>query len=198
MTGDLQQIPRNKEVSKENSISEIDSKSSTKSLSLRPDVMNKNIFRALRRECKTLFSKFSKSKKNFIPNLYKFSEGLLASTEIDWQSLKDFKRDEFTKYLGVLISYCGMKKTFEDERDVQKLNDTNALLYKYSHRIFNTYILTPEIRIIIQIIYERVGISEVIANNVTLLANAEAYKERMQKLLEKVSNPEDIDNILFE
>lgn len=51
--------------------------SSAKSLSLRLDVMNKNFFRAFRRECKTLFSKFltqnllseSNNKRVFAANL---------------------------------------------------------------------------------------------------------------------------------
>lgn len=51
--------------------------SPSKSLSLRPDVMNKNFFRAFRRECKTLFSKFltqnllseSNNKRVFAANL---------------------------------------------------------------------------------------------------------------------------------
>lgn len=102
--GELQQIPCDINEEQENQIRA--STPHSKSLSLRPDVMNKNIFRAIRRECKRLFSSYIKVKKNFIPNLYKFSELLLSNTSVNWQGTTGFKKDEFTKYFGILINYC--------------------------------------------------------------------------------------------
>lgn len=91
-----------------------------------------------------------------------------------------------------------MKKTLEDAKDRQKLEDTNALLYKYSHRIFYNYVTTPEIRIIIQIICEKAGISAVIANNPTLQANEQEYRTRLEKLEKRICNTDELENLLFE
>jgi hypothetical protein len=81
-----------------------------KPLSLRPDVMNKNIFRAIRKQYKQLFNNFASSKKNFLLNIHKFSERLLSFTQIDWQKWEAFHRDDFTKYLGAFISPSKLKK----------------------------------------------------------------------------------------
>lgn len=177
---------------------EEEAKSSGRPLSLRPDVMNKNIFRAIRRECKNLFSASFKSKKNFLPNLHKFTETLLNVTKVNWQEYEGFHRDDFTKYFGILISYCGMKKSLEDTKDRHKLENTNSLFYKYTHRVFHDYISIPEIRIIIQIIFEQVGISAIISHNATLKTNGEEYLARMKRLETRVSNPSAQESIIFE
>lgn len=197
LTGGLELNGTNKHTIKEEQDEE-EVKTNGRSLSLRPDVMNKNIFRAIRRECKNLFSASFKSKKNFLPNLHKFTETLLNETKVNWQDYEGFHRDDFTKYFGILISYCGMKKTLEEAKDRHKLDTTNSLLYKYTHRGFHDYISIAEIRIIIQIIFEQVGISAIISHNPTLKANEKEYFTRMKRLETRVSNSSTLESIIFE
>lgn len=72
-------------------------------LSLRTDVMNKNLFRAIRRECKNVFEKYaatnklvcSKKPKHFMPNLEQFADHLLSSTTVNWEAIKDFNTKDF-------------------------------------------------------------------------------------------------------
>ena len=97
------------------------------SLSLRADVMNKNIIRAFRRQSKGMFDNFLKSKlfgnfklsKNsqnlkaslpklkriFVVNLLKFTTHLLENTQVGWRDLPEFNQEKFMKYLGVFVNY---------------------------------------------------------------------------------------------
>lgn len=69
---------------------------SRRKLALRADVMNKNFFRALRREVKSLFDDFilsnqfsmSRSKRNFRSNLIKYSNHLLEENSEDEEESK--------------------------------------------------------------------------------------------------------------
>lgn len=84
--------------------------SSNKALALRADVMNKNILRALRRECKHMFESFTKengftnsrSKRIFKANLRRFSAYLMESVEK--QPTDSFDTNSFMVYSGVLIN----------------------------------------------------------------------------------------------
>lgn len=173
---------------------DIKPKTAHKPLSLRPDVMNKNIFRAIRKQCKMLFNSSTSLKKNFLLDITKFSERLLSFTQINWQQIQGFHRDNFTKYLGAFVSACKLKKTLKRKKEDSWLNSdslgdpieaVNSLFYKYSHRVFHHFISIPEVQVIIQIIFEKCSIPEIISSNATLRANAEEYKIRMQRLKEK-------------
>ena len=69
---------------------------SRRKLALRTDVMNKNFFRALRREVKSIFDDYlisnglstSRCKRTFKTNLKKYSEYLLNSSEEDNEEIK--------------------------------------------------------------------------------------------------------------
>lgn len=80
---------------------------------IRPDVMNKNIFRAIRRQCRDIFENFlfekslsnSKVKGVFLENLMLFSDHLLNETEISIINIDEFSKSDFIKYLGLFINY---------------------------------------------------------------------------------------------
>jgi len=155
----------------------------SKPLSLRPDVMNKNILRAIRKQCKDYFKENLKSKKKFFLNVFKCSETLLAFTNVDWQEIDGFHKDDFAQYFGLMVSPSKMKKLLTDDKDSQKLEIINDVFYKYSHRVFQSFISIPEIRIIVKIILERRSICEIIAGNPVIKVQAEEYQTRMENLL---------------
>jgi hypothetical protein len=89
-------------------------KSSRKrNFALRADVMNKNIFRAFRRECKSVFKNFllsnglnaSRGKKIFSSNLKKFSCHLIKNIHSLLKARPEFNPDEFTKFVGIFVNF---------------------------------------------------------------------------------------------
>ena len=160
-------------------------------LSLRPDVMNKNLFRALRREWKELFDTFlnssnliqSKKQKVFIPNLEQFAEHLLSETSVRWEQFPDFNTKDFESYLGILTNFWAMKK-LRNGREREKLDRVYSVLYSYSHIKFNEFVSIPEIKTLVKIIWEKQGIVGLIEGNKALLANKEKYEAHINKLLQ--------------
>ena len=83
-----------------------------KVLALRSDVMNKNIFRALRRELKDSFETYlshvlffnPKSKRNFLNNVRKFADHLLEVTDSKNQE-GYIDKSLLIKYLGILLNF---------------------------------------------------------------------------------------------
>lgn len=159
-------------------------------LSLRHDVMNKNLFRALRREWKVMFDTFlnssnlvlSKKQKVFLPNLEQFAEHLLSETTVRWEQLSDFNTKDFETYLGILTNYWAMKK-LRNGREREKLDKVYSVLYSYSHIKFNEFISIPEIKALVMIIWEKQGIQSLIQSNGALSANKEKYEAHIGKLL---------------
>ena len=159
-------------------------------LSLRHDVMNKNLFRALRREWKVMFDMFlnssnlaiSKKQKVFLPNLEQFTEHLLSETTVRWERFSEFNTKDFETYLGILTNYWAMKK-LKNGREREKLDKVYSVLYSYSHVKFNEFISIPEIKALVMIIWERQGIQSLIESNGALSANKEKYEAHIGRLL---------------
>ena len=88
------------------------SKKSRKQLSLRADVMNKSIFRAIRRECKAMFDQFikshkytnSRSKRIFKANLRRFAAYLLDIHEYKQTDDLGVDLNSFMVHAGVLVN----------------------------------------------------------------------------------------------
>lgn len=164
---------------------------SKQSLSLRTDVMNKNLFRAIRRECKSMFETFissnnlivSKKQKHFVSNLEQFTEHLLSVTNVDWEGDTEFNTKEFSTYVGIFANYWAMKKILRNESTKDKLEKVYSVLYSYSHVKFNEFMSIPEIRTLVKVICERSGKESLIVGNTTLCANKERYESHINKLL---------------
>mmetsp|Transcript_25221 Transcript_25221/g.29082 ORF Transcript_25221/g.29082 Transcript_25221/m.29082 type:complete len:105 (+) Transcript_25221:555-869(+) len=87
--------------------------SNRKMLSLRADVMNKNLFRALRRECKGMFESFciennlsmSRKQRSFFPNIELFASNLFEENQDLCESESEFNMKDFEIYLGIFFNY---------------------------------------------------------------------------------------------
>lgn len=171
-------------------------------LSLRTDVMNKNLFRALRRECKSMFESYlnsedngtntrlctgnlsnTKKQKLFTARLEQFSQNLLDTTTANWRHFEEFDPKSFETYLGIFANYCAMKKIIKKGKARDKLDKVYSVLYTYSHIKFNEFMTIPEIQILVKIICERSGKESLIRGNSTLCVNAESYKAHIDRLL---------------
>lgn len=168
-----------------------------KSLALRTDVMNKNIFRALRRECKTLYQTFiirnglpnpKRGNKKYLSNLRKFTRHLLSTSELGIVAKEDINIDDFILYVGTLVNYWGMKNSLKDKKQLNKVNTMHQLLYSYSHVKFYTFIKIREVSLILRILWEILNVDDVISHNASLTANKKQYKAHMLAILAHVSN----------
>ena len=165
-----------------------------KGLALRADVMNKNLFRAIRRECKCIYEDYlksnslsnSRSKRIFKSNLRKFSQHLLDSTNVEWRVKSNFDTAEFPKFLGLFINTCLMKKVLDESTGQDMITNFNNLLYSYSHKKFYDYLSVSEVSTVIKIIFEHAEVSGFVSNHPTLSTNQEEYEDHIAKILKQI------------
>lgn len=163
-------------------------------LALRADVMNKNFFRAIRRECKAMFDTFiynngftnSRSKRIFRANLRRFSENLLEDTPEQLTLSPDFKVEDFRVYIGILLNICVMKRLSAEDSDKVKCAEFNDLLYSYSHKKFYEFVTKNEMSQLIKIILEKKGMNNFIKSHPTLSVKEENYMRHIQRLVSHI------------
>lgn len=164
----------------------------SKKLSLRADVMNKNLFRALRRECKNIFEEYlkdhnlslSKARRTFFVNLKKFTQHLLDTTQVDWRTMSNFNSSEFAEYLGIFLNSCLMKKGNEEQDEVTyKHTQVSWILYSYSHKKFFEFLQIDEVKVLVKMILECSGTVGFIRNHSALSSHEEEYKTHINKIL---------------
>lgn len=164
-------------------------KQSPKSLALRADVMNKNIFRALRRECKTIFEDYlkrqnmslCKSKRTFLVNLDKFVQNVLE-TKPELKNMLDFDANEFREYIGTLINTCMMRKCLTGTKGVSKIAEVSDILYTYSHKKFYDFLEIKEVKVILELVLEHSAVAGFIQNHEALATHADAYAQHINKI----------------
>jgi len=76
-----------------------------------------------------------------------------------------------------------MKKILRSGSAKDKLDKVYSVLYSYSHIKFNDFMATPEIRVIVNIICDKLGKANLIQNNAALSANREKYEAHINRLL---------------
>jgi len=151
----------------------------SKSLSLRADVMNKNLFRAFRRECKTIYEDFlkinslsnSRSKRIFKSNLKKFASDFLNSTTVNFSTRSGFNQANFARHLGTFINTCLMKKLVANTIDMDEISEFNNILYSYSHKKFYDYLRLPEVSVLMKMVFAKTSIEDFVAKHPTLNTN---------------------------
>lgn len=170
------------------------SKGGRRVLALRADVMNKNFFRALRRECKFLFEEFliengftnSRSKRIFNANLRRFAQHLLEEvSEINIET-SDFNVDDFKIYIGVFLNVCLIKRMYTESEDRQKCEEFNDLLYSYSHKKFYEFVSKTEVSQLIKAMMIKKGLQNFVRGHSTLANNTSSYEAHIQKLINNI------------
>lgn len=190
-TKTTQVSPTNKNVEESE---ESKSTSKKKDLALRSDVMNKNIFRAFRRELKDTFEGYlssvlyfnPKSKRNFINNVKKFTEHMFTMANISAKPDVDYNKDLLTKYLGILLNFCLMKKKFKDNEDQALVKEINTLLYSYSHRRYYDFLAIPEVKLIIESLFSLVGVDEFVRKHESLNSHSVEYSKHIKKMVRRL------------
>lgn len=166
------------------------------SLALRADVMNKNIIRAVKRECKNLFQSFlqteniksSKKKMRTLAVFRRFAEYLLQKIHPNWRKWPEFDIDQFAVYLGGLSDYWAMKKITLKSEYAERMDEIYSILYKYSHTKFKSFLKIREVGMVFNSILSRSSLENVLANNESLAENKLSYKVHINTLLKSINS----------
>ena len=120
----------------------------------RKDVMQKTIFRALRKEYKYYFELFLKSNKipvnykinHFRPHIRQFIKFMMQ-----WENEADL-RDKFGEFtnlefiVGLMVDFCKTKKMSKSRSERQLMAQFYDASYKYSHAKFERLLEIPEVK----------------------------------------------------
>ena len=162
---------------------------------LRTDVMNKNIFQAIRREYKSLFDAYltsnlitnSRSKDLFNANLNRFAAFLGCSTDASQNKGDIVNTSEFVQTLGLFVSTNAMKKQLQGA-DKALFTAFTEVVSSYSHYKFAQYVSQPVVRLLIRILLEKVSIEGLVESHKVLRANKDKYEEHIQYLLTSMNH----------
>ena len=176
-------------------------------LAIREDVMNKNFFRAFKREFKINFEIFINSSKTgsasspnkdyssyetaktpskkqckFKHKLNEFSAHLLNQYGQEFLADPSFNKSEFNTYLGIFLNYCLMKKVIKSSKDRLKLESTNFIAYSYSHQKFYEFMRVPEVKALLIILFRMTTMEEFVKNHPALAAHESNYLTHTHRL----------------
>lgn len=152
---------------------------------VRLDVMNKTLLRAVKREYSEFHTAFWQRNgiktpvphNDFIDSVDKFIVYILG-----WEDPVNIKENydnlgNLTQVLGVFIDFCKMKKIAKNNSEKDFLKNFYNLLYSYSHKKFNEFLETPEIRFLLKKMLNEDYIDTLISKNETLQVKGNGYKE---------------------
>mmetsp|Transcript_24015 Transcript_24015/g.27687 ORF Transcript_24015/g.27687 Transcript_24015/m.27687 type:complete len:163 (-) Transcript_24015:1302-1790(-) len=125
--------------------------------------MNKNFFRAVKRECKEAYNRFVsannlRKKKEFLTeNVKVFASSLIENATSGVTRGDDFSVTKFQAYIMVLVNFCHMKKLKLGAANKAIMAETQDVLYCYSHTKFHKFLATPEVMALVEIVVGRLG-----------------------------------------
>ena len=173
----------------------------SKQRSIREDVMNKNILRAIRREWKALFNSFwasnniklKKQSDQYLSLMKNFAHYLVekSSTSIEkdsflsemWDStVYSSEVSDFVVYLGIFTDYWTMKKVLEESIHRPKLTKINEVLYTFTQTKFYELISTIEVNAIIQLVWKITDLSNLVCKNSALVEHQDEYIDHIENL----------------
>ena len=177
------------------------SRTRSKQKTIREDVMNKNILRAIRREWKNLFTSFcssynikiKKQSKCYLNIIKDFAHYLIrrqSSSEVKDSFLNkvldstvyNWEESDFVVYLGIFTDYWAMKRILEESSHRLKLFKINEVLYNFTQTKFYEFIFTPEVNAIIKLICNVAGTESLISKNDALVDHQGDYVSHITKL----------------
>ena len=128
--------------------------SSAKPNALRTDVMNKNLFRALKKELKEVFESYltlskqslKRNKSNYVSLIRKFVQNLPYKKHVEREKADDFSVQILGDYACVLINPNTAKKFKSEILDLEMANEVNSILYSYTHKVFYGLIQKIEVQ----------------------------------------------------
>ena len=149
--------------------------------------MNKNFIRAVKREYTKAFYEFLKnkdlkdSKRALVNNTQQFVCHLLENTSVKWSEIDDFDLKRFSKYLMALTNYCKFKSLHLNKEEKLIKEEVYNLLYYFSQIKFYSFVKVSEIRVLILILKERLGMKGLLSSITS--SNYSSYRVHINNLM---------------
>lgn len=157
----------------------------------RKDVVQKTIFRALRKEYEHFFHLFLNFKEypanygidQFRTYLSEFVEYIMEWEDQDELEIRfgEFKHLSFI--IGLMVDFCKVKKFDKSGQERDLSNQFYDSLYKYSHTKFEKLLEIPEVKFLFNKMLDDSYIDTFIARHDTLSKNVEDYKKCAKSIL---------------
>lgn len=149
--------------------------------------MNKNFFRAVKRECKEAYNRFvsanhlRKKKEFLVENVKVFARSLLEHATSGVTRDDDFSVAKFEAYIMVLVNFCHTKKLKLSADKKAIMAETQDVLYCYSHTKFYKFLETPEVMALVEIVVGKLGVDLFVRKFTS--EHHEEYKDHIAKLM---------------
>jgi len=152
--------------------------------SIRKDVMNKTLFRSIRREYKQHFNQFCnnngykimRSAKNMQKAIKEFTMHIMSNEDIFMLTQKYGDMPNLLYYVGLFVNFCKMRKIMKDYADKSVIQSFYDCLYGYSHRKFYDFVKRPEVSFLMKKMLNDELIDTLIDKYSTLAKNKKHYK----------------------
>ena len=152
--------------------------------------MNKNVLRAFKRELINLYEAFDGSSVigSFREKVRDFCEHLLMTSHYDSYQNKNFKRNNFYNFVGILLNYCRMKKLVRTPEEKEQLKICYEVIYSYSHQKFYEFMKVPEVTALMVILFRMVKVDRFVQNHPALAAHEVNYISHVKRLCSVISS----------
>jgi len=157
----------------------------------RKDVMQKTIFRALRKEYAEFFLQFLKWKnlpcnfgigdfREYINQFVVYIMGWESSAQL-YQNYGEFKNMSFI--IALMVDFCKVKKLQKTREECQLMDQFYQALYKYSHTKFDSLLGIPEVKFLFKKILDAGYIETFTSKHNTLAKNEKEYKKCAESII---------------
>jgi len=169
-------------------------KSKKKDTLTRKDVLQKTIFRALRKEYAHFFNKFLEFNGfdlNYDETQYrKYLEAFVIYIK-QWESNEEmlYHYGEFHHLpfiIGVMVDYCKIKKMKTSLPEKTLMDKLFGSSYKYSHVKFDEMLRIPEVKFLFRKLCGKDYVDTFISRHITLAKNKEDYKKCATAIIELI------------
>jgi hypothetical protein len=166
-----------------------ESKTVSKDLSKRPDVVNKTILRSMKRFYFTEFETFSGF--SAMPDSQRFAKFHQLIREYilsEFKSLSDLSEQELNDtifFFGSMISHIHMRRGIKVSKQRTQVNFVHKCLYNYSHKKLAQLMTQGGFKHVLRDFVNFGGIDVVIKGEETLAKNQDVYKTSAEELLLK-------------
>ena len=159
--------------------------------SVRKDVMNKTLFRSIRREYKQDFKDFcvrnnikiTRNSKYLEQAIQKYSNHLIDISGAAEAFQEHGSMSNLKYYVGLFVDFCKMRKLTKKSSDQETLKSFYDCLYSYSHKKFYDFVGIPEVKFLMKRKLEAEQVDKMISKYSTLKKNENHYRFSSEGLM---------------
>lgn len=163
----------------------------------RKDVVQKTIFRAMRKEYSHFFELFLAFKQrplnyrvaDFKSLLSEFVEYILQWENKEALEAKFGRFKHLSFIIGLMVDFCKSKKVEKTREEASLMAQFYDALYKYSHAKFDRLLEIPEAKFLFSKMLDSSYVDTFIERHSTLAKNAREYKQCASAILSSIESP---------